>query len=297
MIFKGSCTAMITPFTKDRSKIDFKNFKKQIDFQIKNKTDALLILGTTGEASTISKEEKIEIVKFVSNYLKGRIPLIVGVGNNSTEETIKNVMLFNKEKIDAYLIVTPYYNKCTQGGLIEHYTSIANQSALPIIMYNVPGRTGVNMSAKTVKTLSENSKIVGIKEASGNISQISEIISICPPNFSIYSGDDGITLPVLALGGKGIISVASNVVPFKIAQLCRNFFDGKIEQAKTIQFLINPLVNALFLEVNPIPVKKAMQLLKLDSGALRLPLIEITKTSLKELKNQMEKLGVVSNKK
>lgn len=292
-IFKGSCTALITPFSKDGKQIDFAALKKQIDFQLSNFTDALLILGTTGEASTISDSDKVNLVEFVASYVQERVPVIVGVGSNSTETTIKNVKRFQNMPVDAFLVVTPYYNKCTQGGLLQHYKAIAEASRLPIILYNVPSRTGVNITPETVKILSENKKIVGLKEASGNINQISKILQIVRKDFAVYCGDDYITLPVLTLGAKGVISVASNVIPKQISLICKNFFENKLEKAKEIQFACNDFINSLFIEVNPIPVKKAMQLMLLDSGTVRLPLTEISKDNLNILKNEMIKLNLL----
>ena len=287
MIFQGNCSAVITPFTQDGSKINYNAFKKIIDKQIAGNCSAIVFIGTTGESTTLTRKEKNELAEFGINYVNKRVPVIVGAGSNNTLEAIEKSQTYEKLGADALLHVTPYYNKCTQKGLIAHYTKIADKVNIPIIMYNVPSRTGVNILPETVQVLSKHPNIVGIKEASGNIDQIAEIIRICPKDFTVYSGDDGIVLPILALGGKGVISVVGNILPKTMAKLCKEFFDGKVDQARAIQFQINPLVKLLFSEVNPIPVKTAMNILGYNEGPCRLPLTSMDSAKKKKLKQYL----------
>ena len=291
MLFKGCSTALITPFKKDGS-VNFNVFKKIIDYQIGSGVSSLVFLGTTGESSTLTEAEREEVVRFAVSYVNKRVPVIVGAGSNSTSEAIKRSVKFEKLGVDALLHVTPYYNKSTQQGLIEHYTQIANSVKIPIVLYNVPGRTGVNILPQTVLQLSKVKNIVGIKEASGNIEQVSEISRICAKDFSIYSGDDALTLPILCLGGNGVISVASNALPKKMVEICEHYFIGNIEHARELQFKMNPFIKLMFSEVNPIPIKYAMKKVGFDCGTPRLPLLEpLYKTKLsigkclKEIKN------------
>lgn len=292
-IFKGSATALVTPFSESGEKINFEALKKLIDFQIENGTKALIILGTTGEASTISLEERIKIIECAVKHTKKRVPVIAGAGSNDTLAAFNNSKIFEKLGVDGLLIVTPYYNKSTQNGLISHYTKIADNVNVPIILYNVPGRTGVNILPATVKSLSKHKNIVAIKEAGGNLEQVQEIARICGDEIDIYSGDDALVLPVLSVGGKGVISVVSNVVPDLVSQLCESFFEGKIEKSKEFQFLLNPLIKALFLEVNPIPVKMALNLMNKNAGGLRLPLTSMEQENIEKLKIEMKKLNLL----
>ncbi len=290
-IFRGSGTALVTPFTNDG--IDFDSLAKLVDFQIINGTSALIVLGTTGEPATMTDDEKVEVVKFVVSHTKKRVPVIAGSGGNNTKTVIENSQKYAQLGVDGLLIVTPYYNKCTQKGLVAHFESVAKSVDLPIILYNVPSRTGVNMLPATVKELSALPNIVGLKEASGNIDQISEILSICDDDFAIYSGDDGIILPVLSLGGKGVISVASNIIPRKIANLCTMFFEGNIAIARKIQHKINRLVKGLFSEVNPIPVKGALSEMGMIQNILRMPLTKMSDDGLAKLIEEMKKMQLV----
>ncbi len=280
MLFKGCSTALITPFKKDGS-VNFNVFKKVIDYQIKNGVSSLVFLGTTGESSTLTDVEREEVVRFAVSYVNKRVPVIVGAGSNSTSEAIKRSVKFEELGADALLHVTPYYNKTTQKGLIEHYTKIAGSVKIPIILYNVPSRTGVNILPQTVYELSKIKNIVGIKEASGNIEQVAEISRICGKDFAIYSGDDALTLSILCLGGNGVISVASNALPKKMVEICEHYFIGNIEHARELQFKMNPFIKLLFSEVNPIPIKYAMKKIGFDCGKPRLPLLEpLNKTKL-----------------
>lgn len=293
-IFKGSATALVTPFSESGSEINFEALKELIDFQINNGTKALIILGTTGEASTITLEERIKIIECAVSHTNKRVPVIAGAGSNDTMTAVSNSKIYESLGVDGLLIVTPYYNKSTQKGLIFHYTKIADSVNLPIILYNVPGRTGVNILPATVKELSKHKNIVAIKEAGGNVEQISEIARICDNEIDIYSGDDALVLPVLSVGGKGVISVVSNITPYFVSQLCESFFKGDVEKSRKYQFLLNPLIKALFLEVNPIPVKTALNLMKKKAGGLRLPLTSMEQENIEKLKNEMIKLNLIN---
>ena len=285
-IFEGAATALITPFDK-KNKINFDAFKKIIDFQLANKISALVLMGTTGEASALSEKEKIEVAEFAINYVNKRAKVILGAGGNNTFEVIKRSKKFAKLGVDALLQVTPYYNKATQEGLIQHFSMIANKSKVPQILYNVPSRTSVNLLPETVFTLAQNPNIIGLKEAGGNISQLNKLISQKPKNFAIYSGDDENIFTTLALGGQGVISVVSNILPKETEEICKLFFEGKIEEARQRQFELLPIIEMLFSEVNPIPVKSAMNLLGFDAGKPRLPLTNLSKENLKKLKNKL----------
>lgn len=279
---KGVFTAMITPFTKDGKSIDFENLKKQIEFQISGKVAGVVLLGTTGESCTMTLKEKIKFLKFAIKQINHRIKVIVGIGGNDTNAVISFMKNIEKLDIDAYLAVTPYYNKCTQDGLVCHYTSIANHSTKPIILYNVPGRTGVNLEPQTVKILAKHKNIIGIKEASGKIDQIVDISKFVNQDFYLYSGDDGIVVPVLSMGGSGVISVASNILPQQMVEMCDLWFNGKIRESKQVQLEMRDFIKALFIEVNPMPIKSIMKLEQMDSGCVRLPL-----TSVKEETNKI----------
>ncbi len=290
MIFKGNCTALVTPFTK-RSKVNFKVLEKLIENQIKNGTKAILILGTTGESVTLTEKEKIDIVNFAKKVVNKRVPLIVGAGSNNTNEAIRLSRLFQSLGADAILSITPYYNKTTQFGLIKHFSAIAKSVDIPIILYNVPSRTGVNILPQTVFELSKIYNIVGIKEASGNLNQISKIIHLCPKDFAVYSGDDSLTLPSLSVGSQGVISVAANVFPQKINKMCELFFIGKTEEAKQIHQQMLETFEILFCEVNPIPVKAALNIMGFCVGSLRPPLLSISRKNYYKLKEIIKKVG------
>lgn len=286
MIFKGTATALITPFTKDG--VDFNAFEAIIDDQIKNGVDAVVVLGTTGEPATMSADEKKAVISLAVKKLKGIMPVIVGAGSNSTAAAIEASKTAEAMGADALLIVTPYYNKCAQEGIIAHYKAIADETSLPIICYNVPGRTGVNLLPATFAKLAEIDNIVAIKEASGNMEQIEECLRLCKGKADVYSGDDGITIPTMAMGGLGVISVASNVIPKYVSKMTRAFFDGNIEKARRMQLDMLPLVKNLFCEVNPIPIKKAMEIKGFCNGLLRLPLTEMTAQNAQKLKTELE---------
>lgn len=281
MIFKGTATALITPFTE--SGVDFESLNRLLDQQVANGVNALVILGTTGEPATMSLDEKKSVIEFTVKKLKGKLPIIVGTGANSTKAAIEMSVLAEQMGADALLVVTPYYNKATQQGLIAHYTAIAQAVSLPIICYNVPGRTGVNLLPATFAKLAELDNIVAIKEASGNMEQIEEAIRLSRGKADVYSGDDGITVPVMAMGGIGVISVVSNVAPKFTSDMTGAMLAGDIAKAADMQLKMLPFVKAMFSEVNPIPVKKAAEMRGLCNGILRLPLTEMTEENAKKL--------------
>ena len=290
MIFEGSAVALVTPFDKNNN-VDYFELKNLIEFQIASGTKAIIILGTTGESATISKSERTEIIRFCVCIVSHRVPLIVGTGSNSTIASINLTKEAETLGADGVLIVTPYYNKCNQQGLFEHYKAIANSTNLPIILYNVPSRTGVNVSPETAIRLSKIKNIVGIKEASGNISQIKEILSRHLKNFYVYSGDDGLTLPLISLGAKGVISVTANVKPAEVQYLCQFALSNDYFNAKRWDCYLHKLNTALFLDVNPICVKYYLNLMGFSVGKPRLPLTEPNlkiKTKLKEIKKLYE---------
>lgn len=274
MIFKGTATALITPFTE--SGVDFDALDKLLDAQVAGGVSAVVVLGTTGEPATMTAAEKKAVIEFSVKKLKGVIPVIVGTGSNSTAAAIENSVQAEKLGADAILVVTPYYNKATQAGLVAHYTAIADAVNIPIICYNVPGRTGVNLLPATFAKIAEHRNIAAIKEASGNMEQIEEAIRLSEGKAVVYSGDDGITVPLMAMGGMGVISVASNVAPKFTSDMTSAMLDGDLAKAAAMQLRMLPFVRALFCEVNPIPVKKAAQLKGLCNGIVRLPLTEMS---------------------
>ena len=274
MIFKGTATALVTPFT--RTGVDFDALDRILDDQLAGGVDAVVVLGTTGEPATMTAEEKTSVIEFAVAKLKGKLPVIVGTGSNSTQAAVEMSVRAEKLGADALLVVTPYYNKATQGGLEEHFGKIANAVNIPIICYNVPGRTGVNLLPATFAKIAEHPNIAAIKEASGNMEQIEEAIRLSEGKAVVYSGDDGITVPVMAMGGVGVISVVSNAAPRFTSEMTSAMLASDLKKAAEMQLKMLPLVRAMFSEVNPIPVKKAMQLRGLCNGLLRLPLTEMT---------------------
>ena len=276
-IFTGAGVAIVTPFNEDES-INYDRLDELIDFHCENGTDSIIICGTTGESATMTEEEHLECVKFAIDRTKGRIPVVAGTGSNCTRTAVDMSREAAEYGADGLLVVTPYYNKATQAGLIAHYTAIAKEAKAPIIMYSVASRTGCNIEPATVASLVRDvDNIVGVKEASGNISQVAKIMSLTDGNIDLYSGNDDQIVPILALGGKGVISVLSNVAPRETHDICAKFFEGDPEGSAKLQLRAIPLVEQLFSEVNPIPVKKAMQLMGMDCGGLRMPLTELTK--------------------
>ena len=290
-IFIGCGTALVTPFTEDG--IDFDTLKKLIDFQIQQGTDALIILGTTGESSTMTLEEKKQVVKFAIDNVHKQIPVIIGAGGNNTKSVIEFSKYAEEIGADGLLLVTPYYNKTTQNGLIMHYTEIAKNTSLPIILYNVPSRTGLNIEPKTCLKLSKIPNIVAIKEASGNISQIAKIASLCGDNLHIYSGNDDQTLPILSLGGLGVISVLSNIAPKFVHNMVFDYLSGNYTLAKDSQIKSISLIDSLFCETNPIPIKSALSMMDYDSMRVRLPLVTMSLEKQKILETKMKKFNLI----
>lgn len=280
MIFRGTATALITPFTKD-DKVDVKALCEIVERQIASGVDALVALGTTGEPATLSEEEKKQVVEVCIKQTRGRVPVIVGAGSNSTRHAIETCHMAQNLGADGLLVVTPYYNKCTQEGLVEHYCAIADSTSLPIICYNVSSRTGVNMLPETFARIATRKNVVGIKEASGNMEQIEKCLALCPGK--VISGDDALTLPIMAMGGLGVISVASNVCPKYVSDMTHYALDGEWERARKMQLALLPLISALFCEVNPIPIKKAMEIKGYCTSKLRLPLTSLTQNNAEKL--------------
>lgn len=291
-IFTGSGVAIITPFNEDET-INYPELKKLIEFQIENGTDAIIICGTTGEASTLTDEEQIDCVRYAVEVVNKRIPVIAGAGSNHTSHAIELAQGCEKAGADAVLLVTPYYNKTTQKGLIKHYKMIAESINIPIILYNVPSRTGLNITPKTCYELSKIKNIVAIKEASGNISQVAEIAALCGPDFDIYSGNDDQVLPLLALGGKGVISVLANVAPRYTHDMVASYLNGDTKTATKMQLDALHLINMLFCETNPIPVKAAVGLMGYNTGNCKMPLCEMDENNFENLKKAMEDFGII----
>lgn len=292
ILFTGCGTAIATPFTKDG--VNFEVFKQLLEDQLKGHVDAIIVCGTTGEASTMTEQEKKDTIAFAVKTVAGRVPVIAGTGGNNTASSIAMTKWAESIGVDGVLLVTPYYNKTTQAGLIAHYTAIANATSLPIILYNVPSRTGLNITPETCLTLSKIENIVAIKEASGNMSQVAQIAALCKDNLHIYSGNDDQILPILSLGGLGVISVLSNILPKDTHQMVASYFEGNTKEATHLQLATLPLINSLFCEVNPIPVKAALNMLGYDFGTPRLPLVELSKAGKERLQKEMKEYGLLS---
>lgn len=292
-IFKGAGVAITTPF-KENGEVDYDLFREQIEYQIKGGSDAIIVCGTTGEASCLSHEEHLDCIKFCAEVVNKRIPVIAGTGSNCTETAIYLSEEAEKYGVDALLVVTPYYNKATQKGLIEHFTMVADSVKLPIILYNVPSRTGCNILPETAAYMAKNVKnIVAIKEASGNISQVAKLMQLAGGAIDLYSGNDDQIVPILSLGGLGVISVLANVAPKQTHDIVASYLDGDVRLSCKLQLEALPLCNALFSEVNPIPVKKAVQLQGRDTGVLRRPLAEMEPENAKKLEAVMKEYGIL----
>lgn len=291
--FKGTATAMITPFDRE-GKVNFDAFAKLIDYQISSGTDALVILGTTGEPATMSDEEKVAVMKFAKDYIANRAKVIFGTGSNCTSSAVAASVRAEKLGADGILCVTPYYNKCTQKGLVEYYKAICAAVHIPVIAYNVPARTGVNILPATAEEIAKIPNMAGIKEACGNMEQICETMRRIRPYADLYSGDDNLNLPILAIGGSGLISVASNIAPAEVKRVATLVFEGKLEEANKLQDSLLPLIDACFTEVNPIPVKYGCCLLGIDAGVPRAPLTELEDAHKEIMKNCIEKAGIKS---
>jgi 4-hydroxy-tetrahydrodipicolinate synthase len=291
-MFKGSIVAIVTPF-KD-GKVDEKKFRELIDHQIKNGSSGIVPCGTTGESATLSFEEHDRVIEITIEQAKKRVPVIAGTGSNSTAEAIMLTKHAAKAGADASLQVSPYYNRPTQKGLYEHFKAIAESVDIPIILYNIAGRTGVNIEPETIAKLACDCKnITAVKEASGNLDQMSRIRQLCPKNFALMSGDDSLTLPVLSIGGTGIISVAANIVPKDVAQMVSEFEKGNIGKAQELHYKLLPLIKALFIETNPIPVKTAMGLMGMCAADLRLPMCAMSAENLEKLKKALKDYGLL----
>lgn len=286
IIFAGAAVAIVTPFTEDG--INFSELKKLIDFNIENGSDAIVIAGTTGESSTMTDEEHREVIRFTAEYVNKRVPVIAGTGSNDTIYAVELSKYAENVGADALLLVTPYYNKTTQSGLIKHYNYIADRVNIPIILYNVPSRTGVNITPETYVELAKHPRIVATKEASGDLSAIARIKALCKDELSIYSGNDDQIVPILSLGGKGVISVFSNIMPKETHDICSLYFEGKVKESCDLQTKYLDVINALFIEVNPIPVKTALGLMGYKVGPLRMPLFPMEDKNLEKLKIELK---------
>ncbi len=290
-VFKGIATAMVTPMTE--TGVDYEAFGRFIEFQIENGINALVAVGTTGESATLSQEERKEVIRFTVEKVAGRVPVIAGTGTNNTEHVLDFTRSACACGADALLVVTPYYNKATQGGLYKHFSMVADASTKPVIMYNVPSRTGCNLLPETVAKLAEHPNIAAVKEASGNMAQVVEIAARCGDKLDIYSGDDGLTVPMMSMGGLGCISVLSNVAPALAVEMTDRFFRGDVAGAAELQCRTLPLVDALFSEVNPIPAKAAVSAMGFGEEHLRMPLTPMEDDHRQNLYAQMRKLGVL----
>ncbi len=289
-IFTGSCVALVTPFRNNQ--IDYDHFKKLIDWHIDNQTDALLIAGTTGETSTLTDEEHLKLLEVAGEHIAGRVPYIAGSGSNDTAYSIMLSRHAEKCGADAVLIINPYYNKSTQKGIIAHIKAIAETITIPVIVYNVPGRTGLNITVNTFKALAKIPNVQAVKEASGDISQITAIAEECP-NLDIYCGNDDHIVPVMSIGGKGVISVSANIIPKDIHDLTQAALNGDWNKAREMQLTTNVINRAMFYETNPIPVKTAMKLLNTDTGEMRMPLIEMEEANEARLKEALKTYGLL----
>lgn len=292
-IFKGAGVAIVTPFCKDGS-IDYEKFGELIEYQIQNGTDAIIVCGTTGESATMSHEEHLEVIRYCVEKVNHRIPVVAGTGSNCTETAVYLSREAEQFGADGLLVVTPYYNKATQNGLYQHFKMVADSVQIPVILYNVPSRTGCTLQPETIVRLcKEVENIVGVKDATGNVSQTAHLMSIADGCVDLYSGEDGIIVPMLSLGGKGVISVLSNVAPRQTHDICASFFEGNVAESAKLQLEAIELIEALFCEVNPIPVKKAAELMGLCGGTLRMPLTEMEPAHVTRLEQAMKSYGIL----
>ena len=292
IIFKGAGVALVTPMNSDGS-VDYDELEKLIEFQIENGTDAIISCGTTGESATLSSQERNNLIEFTVKKVGGRIPVIAGTGCNNTKQALENSLSAEKLGVDGLLIVTPYYNKTSQSGLIKHYEYIADRVKTPIILYNVPSRTGVSIKPQTYLKLSKHENIVAVKEASGDISSLAETISLCKDNLAVYSGNDDQTVPILSLGGIGVISVFSNICPKECHEMVQSYFDGDTEKSKEIQLKYLKLMHAMFCDVNPIPVKEALNLMGFNTGRCRMPLDILSESNYEKLKEILKEYSLI----
>ena len=292
-IFQGAGVALVTPF-KENGEIDYDRLEELVEEQIAGGTDAIVACGTTGEASTMTHEEHLDVISYVCQVVKGRIPVVAGTGSNCTETAVYLSEEAERRGADGILVVFPYYNKATQKGLKAHFTAVANSVKIPMILYNIPGRTGVNIKPETVADLCRNvENIVGVKDATGDISSVAELMCLCDGNIDLYSGNDDQIVPLLSLGGKGVISVLSNIAPAQTHQICQEFFDGNVKESCHLQLKALPLVKALFCEVSPMPVKAAFKLMGKSAGPLRMPLTEMEPENRERLRAAMKEYGLL----
>ncbi len=292
-VFTGAGVAIVTPF-QENGDVDYGKFAELVEFQVKNGTDAIIVCGTTGEASTLTHEEHLDVIKFCVEKVAGRVPVVAGTGSNCTQTAVYLSKEAEKAGADAVLLVTPYYNKATQKGLYGHFKTIADSIRIPVILYNVPGRTGCNILPETVvKLCTEVENIVGVKEASGNISQVAKLMALADGKVDLYSGNDDQIVPLLSLGGKGVISVLSNVAPKETHEICAKFFAGDVAGSCALQLKALDLYSALFCEVNPIPVKKALNLMGMGAGTLRMPLSDMDEANVPKLEKALKDFGLV----
>lgn len=291
-IFRGSGVAIVTPF-KENGEVNYDLLGNLIEFQIENNTDSIIICGTTGESSTLNDHDHLECIRFAVDKVNKRVPVIAGTGSNDTEHGAFLTKRAKELGADACLLVTPYYNKTTQKGLIEHYMYIAKKADIPIVLYNVPSRTGLNITPKTALELSKIDTIVAIKEASSNISQIAELMNLCEGKLDLYSGNDDQIVPLLSLGGKGVISVIANIAPKQTHELVQQYLDGNVKESRKIQLQMIPLIKAIFCEVNPIPVKAALELMGYPVGRCRMPLTSMEEGNFELLKKEMKNFGLL----
>ncbi len=288
-VFTGSGVAIVTPFTEDG--VDFEKLSELIEFQIKEKTDAIVICGTTGEASTMPDDEHIAVIEHAVKTVNGRVPVVAGTGSNDTRHAVKLSKMAQNVGADAILSVSPYYNKTTQEGLYQHFRVIAESLSIPVILYNVPSRTNMNINPATIKRLSEIENIVGIKEC--NLHQVAETINLCGSDFTIYSGEDGLIVPLMSLGGKGVISVMANIIPRDTHEIAAKFLSGDLEESRCLQLKTIELIKALFIEVSPIPIKEAMNLMGMKVGKCRMPLVDISNENREILVKALKNYGLI----
>ena len=292
-IFKGAGVAIVTPMY-DNGEVNYEQFAKLVEFQIANGTDAIIVCGTTGEASTLTHEEHLEVIRYCGKVVAGRVPVIAGTGSNCTNTAIYLSKEAEAAGVDGLLVVSPYYNKATQKGLYAHFKAIADSVKVPMILYNIPGRTGCNILPETIVRLcKEVENIVGVKEATGDISQVTRLAALADGAVDIYSGEDGLIVPIMALGGLGVISVLSNIAPAQTHEICQKYLDGDVKGSCKMQLEALNLIQALFCEVNPIPVKKALNLMGMNAGSLRMPLTEMEPSNVEKLEKAMKDYGLL----
>ena len=291
-IFKGAGVAIVTPMNEDGS-VNYEKFGELIEFQIANGTDAIIVCGTTGESSTLTHEEHLDTIKYCVDKVAKRIPVVAGTGSNCTDTAVYLSQEAEKYGVDGIMLVSPYYNKATQKGLYRHFKTVADSVKVPAILYNVPSRTGVSFTTESYKVLAQNPKINGVKEASGNFSLLAHTRFLCPDDFYIWSGNDDQVVPMMSLGAKGVISVASNIIPEVMVKMSHLCLEGQFEDASKLQIAYMDLIDALFIEVNPIPIKAAMNLMGMEAGSLRLPLCDISHKNLETLRQAMGRMGLL----